>query len=144
MAQDNVSLGGRTRISPRDFIVEEVWDSHVCEIDYSFLDRLKDRFSVRFPRRRDYLHFTLVKQNLDNIQALKYIGKRVHASLKRFGIAGMKDKWAITAQRVSLWKGNAETLAHLRPKDMFLKDFEYADERITLQLSWCLGKLSLT
>ena len=44
----------------------------------------------------------------------------------------MKDKWALTSQRVSLWRGKMNTLAHLELPDMFLKDFEFKDDRITL------------
>jgi tRNA pseudouridine13 synthase len=53
-------------------------------------------------------------------------------SLKRFGFAGMKDKRAVTAQRVSLWKGRVDALTRVRLKDIRLKDFEYAEERINL------------
>ena len=44
----------------------------------------------------------------------------------------MKDKRALSAQRVALWKVRAEALARLKLPDMVLKDFEYADERINL------------
>lgn len=126
------NLGGKIRALPRDFIVEEVWDNRVCKINYSLVNRLRDQMITKFQREKDYLHFTLVKQNWDTIRALNYIRRKLGFSLKRFGIAGMKDKRAITAQRVSLWKGKVGNMVNLKFKDIFLKDFDYADERINL------------
>jgi len=127
-----VKLEGITRSIPEDFIVEEVWPSRICGIRYSFLNRLRDRLFSAHQERKEYLHFTLVKYNWDTIRALNCIRKKIGVSLKRFGIAGMKDKRALTAQRVSLWKGRAAALARLKLPDMTLKDFAYADERINL------------
>jgi len=131
ITQNTGKLTGRIRLFPPDFIVEEIWDNHIYSIKYSRLTRLRGKF-VKFQKQREYLHFTLVKKNWETIRALNYIRKRLRVSLKRFGIAGMKDKKAITAQRVSLWKGRAENLARLELSDIYLKDFEYADERINL------------
>ncbi|UCH02130.1 MAG: tRNA pseudouridine(13) synthase TruD, partial [Candidatus Bathyarchaeota archaeon] len=104
----------------------------ICKIGYSSFNRVKDRLAAKLQTVDRYLHFTLVKENWDTIRALNYIRKKIGVSLKRFGISGMKDKQAITAQRVSLWKGNIKDMIRLKLPDIFLKDFEYADERITL------------
>ena len=125
-------LKGRTRSLPEDFIVEEVWPNQICSINYSVLNRLKDRLVIPFQKRNEYVRFTLVKYNWDTLRSLNYIRKKIGVSLKRFGIAGMKDKRALTAQRVSLWKGNPSILARLKLHDLTLKGFEYANERITL------------
>lgn len=125
-------LGGQIKTLPKDFIVEEVWDNQICKIGYSILDQLRNQVRIRLQKRKEYLHFTLVKQNWDTIRALKYIGRKIHVSLKRFGISGMKDKRAITAQRISLWRGQMETMVRLRFHDMLLKDFKYANGRINL------------
>ena len=127
-----VKLEGRIRVIPEDFFVEEIWLNRICDIDYSPLNRLRDRIFPTYQKEKEYLNFTLVKRNWDTIRALNYIRKKIHVSLKRFGISGMKDKRALTAQRVSLWKGRAEALTRLKLPDMVLKDFEYADERINL------------
>lgn len=127
-----IKLEGRIRVIPEDFIVEEIWLNRICDIGYSPLNRLRDRLFTTFQKEKEYLNFTLVKWNWDTIRALNYIRKKIHVSLKRFGIAGMKDKRALTAQRVSLWKGRAKTLTRLKLPDIVLKDFEYADERINL------------
>ena len=129
---NSVKLGGTTRTFPSDFVVEEVWDNRVCTISYSLKDRLWDQFSSKFRREKAYLHFTLIKKNWETIRALNYIRRKLGFSLKRFGISGMKDKRAITSQRVSIWKVRREIMASLKLHDMFLKGFEYADDRINL------------
>ncbi len=132
MTKNGFHLGGRIRTFPYDFIVEEIWKDRVCEIRYGLLERVKNQVLGAIQKEKDYLHFTLIKQNWDTIRALNYVGKKIHVSLKRFGISGMKDKRALTSQRVSLWKGNVGSLIRLRLNDIYLKDFEYSDERINL------------
>ncbi|KON30736.1 hypothetical protein AC480_00400 [miscellaneous Crenarchaeota group archaeon SMTZ1-55] len=132
MSDRPLTLGGRIRVFPRDFIVEEVWADRVCTIDASLASRLHDGVLVKLRREKTYLHFTLVKRDWETFRALNYLRRRLRVSLKRFGFAGMKDKRAITAQRVSLWKGRVDALTRLRLKDIRLKDFEYAEERINL------------
>jgi tRNA pseudouridine13 synthase len=132
MTGEGFYIGGIIRIFPSDFIVEEIWKNRIYKIDYSFLTKIKDHFSVRIQGKEDYLHFTLVKYNWENIRALNYIRGKIHVSLKRFGISGTKDKRALTAQRISLWRGEAGVMMNLKLPDMILKDFEYSDKRINL------------
>lgn len=132
MTINDFDLSGSIRVFPRDFVVEEVWNGSVCKIEYPLADRLRDRYLTRNQREKDYLHFTLVKEDWDTFRALNRIRRRLDVSLKRFGFSGMKDKRAVTAQRVSLWKGRRKSLVHLRLKDLLLKDFEYSDSRINL------------
>jgi len=132
MTANRFNLGGKTRLFPRDFIVQEAWNERIHTINYSLLEKLKDQIRTKIQKEKEYLHFTLVKTNWDTIRALNYIGKKLHVSLKRFGISGMKDKRAITSQRVSMWNGRIENVSNLKLKDMFLKDFKYSDERINL------------
>lgn len=132
MREPPFKLGGNLRVLPQDFIVEEVWKNYVCDVSQPLSTQIGDQWNNSLQEQKEYLHFTLIKQNWDTIRALNYIRRKVGVSLKRFGFSGMKDKHAITAQRVSLWKGRADVLAHLRLHEMFLKDFEYTDERINL------------
>jgi len=113
-------------------LFEEVWENRVCDINQPLSPHVGDSGNTPLQEPKDYLHFTLVKQNWDTIRALNYIRRKIGVSLKRFGFAGMKDKRAITAQRVSLWKGRADHLAYLKLHEMFLKEFEYSEERINL------------
>ena len=125
MEQRDFRLTGKIKSQPEDFVVEEVWRDFLCTTDHPSKVTLADDIE-------DYLHFTLVKRNWDTVKALSYIANRLRISLKRFGIAGMKDKRAITAQRVSVWRVKAGELENLVLPDMFFKDFAYSEDRINL------------
>ena len=60
MSDRPLNLGGRTRVLPSDFIVEEVWANRVCTIDASLVSRLRDGVLVKFRREKACVH----KQNV--------------------------------------------------------------------------------
>jgi tRNA pseudouridine13 synthase len=126
------NLGGDIKVNPEDFIVEETWANRTCTVTHSALNRLRDAVVARTRRPGDYLHFTMVKKNWTTVKALRHLKRRLGVSLKRFGTSGMKDKRAVSAQRVSMWRGEAARLARIAIPDIRLKDFAYADERINL------------
>jgi tRNA(Glu) U13 pseudouridine synthase TruD len=132
MSEPPSKLGGILRVLPEDFIVEEVLETRVCDISPPLSPHGDELGNEALREPKEYLHFTLVKKNWDTIRALNYVRRKVGVSLKRFGFSGMKDKRAVTAQRVSLWHGRADVLARLKLHEILLKEFEYADERINL------------
>lgn len=128
----DMCLHGKIKLYPEDFLVEEVWNNRVYIADISFLYNLRNRFNTLLKKKQDYLHFTLVKRDWTTIKAIRHIAKRLHVSLKRFGYSGMKDKNAITAQRISAWKIDGKRLLNLKIKDLWIKDIEYSNNRINL------------
>jgi tRNA pseudouridine13 synthase len=135
MMSQSFFLGGNIRSIPLDFIVEEVWPQQTYSIRYSPFNKLQDLITRKWRGEKEYLHFTLVKTDWDTMRALRRIGKALHVSIKRFGIAGMKDKKAVSAQRVSMWHGRADQISQLRLKDLIIKDLLYAPDRITLGMA---------
>ena len=87
-------IGGRLRKTPEDFIVQEIGlDGSIApleSLEKEYADQ-PGKFTV----------FFLVKRNIDSIQAIRHLSKSVGASYKRFSYAGMKDRRAVTSQRVS-------------------------------------------
>ncbi len=126
-------IGGVIKRKPEDFIVEEIIYGRVWKIHRNLLSFLNDLLP-KSPKQ--HLHFTLVKKNWNTYDAIKEIGRAIHASPSRFGFAGMKDRDAITAQRISLFNGRIEELRKVKIKDIILKDFEYSDRRIYLGDHW--------
>ena len=125
-----LNLGGEIKKYPEDFIVEEITPSKkICSIKYNFIEILKDTIPKK---RKEHLHFTLVKRNWTTLRAISEISKKLRISRKRFGFAGTKDKKAITAQRVSVWNVSIEQLKKVKIKDILIKEFEYSDKRIRL------------
>lgn len=85
-----------------------------------------------------YVQFHLYKENKDTQDALMVLGKMLRMQPKSFGIAGTKDKRAITTQRVTAFKQPASKLAALNKRLYGIKvgDFCYVDRALVLgQLS---------
>ncbi|MFX1319550.1 MAG: tRNA pseudouridine(13) synthase TruD [Promethearchaeota archaeon] len=87
-------IGGRLRKTPEDFVVQEIGlDDSIAPLepsDQEFVDQL-GKFTA----------FFLVKRNLDSIQAIRRLSRSMGVSYKRFSYAGIKDRRAVTSQRVS-------------------------------------------
>lgn len=57
----------------------------------------------RVKRTNDYLHFKLLKSNIDTMSALFRLSKIIGCNQKLLSVAGLKDKRGITTQKVSLY-----------------------------------------
>ena len=133
MINPRFSLGGRTKVFPEDFVVDEIWKESVFTTDLPDQGSAGDAPPSKQPGTvGEYLHFTLVKKDWTTVKLLQVMSDRLHVSLKRFGFSGMKDKRALTAQRISVWHLKADRLGRLRVKDAWVKDLGYSNERITL------------
>ena len=65
----------------------------------------------RKPRDKNepqFLKVALYKSNMETMQAVHYIAKRLRKTPKQFGIAGNKDKRGITTQWVTIQRCDAE------------------------------------
>ncbi len=93
---DSKGVGGKIKQIPEDFIVGEIIE------DQQVLDPREDQFKL--PGRTGlFLHFVLIKRNLDTSNALDWVSKLWRIQRDNINVAGLKDKRAITAQRVSVW-----------------------------------------
>ncbi len=89
-------VDGRIKQLPEDFIVSE-------KIDDEHILNPRDE-SYNLPGKKGlFLHFVLVKNNIDTSVALDWIANLWKVNRNDLSIAGTKDKRAFTAQRVSLW-----------------------------------------
>ena len=120
-------IGGRLRQRISDFIVEEIPPQN---LEHEKLEqKLKEK---KFAPHYKHIIFWLEKFNWDTHQALQAIAKKLHVSPSRFGIAGTKDKRAVTKQRVSAWEISPEQLDKIKIRDIKLYGFEPADKKIQL------------
>ncbi|XP_039833701.1 multisubstrate pseudouridine synthase 7-like isoform X3 [Panicum virgatum] len=81
-----------------------------------------------------FLRFHLYKENRDTQEALGVIGKMLGVQPRSFGVAGTKDKRAVTTQQVTLFKVHASRLAALNNKLIGIRvgDFSYVNEGLVL------------
>ena len=113
-ASDTEGIGGRLRMDPEDFIVEEI--------------PLGKKGGTSGP----YLICRLTKTNWELQHAIKEIAKRLGISHRRIGWAGTKDRNAITRQLISLYNITAEQVAGVHLKDIILEPLLNSNEGLSL------------
>lgn len=98
----SAGLGGVLRKEPSDFAVYEISD---------------------FKENADgkYLIAELRKTNWDTHHFLKTFSKNLGISHKRIGLAGTKDKRAVTTQKMSIYDTEAADVEKIRMKDIEIK-----------------------
>jgi len=57
-----------------------------------------------------HVMFTMMKENIESMSAVSQLSKLIHKAPKNVQIAGNKDKWGITTQRVSVSYGNTTNI----------------------------------
>ncbi|MFH1224559.1 MAG: tRNA pseudouridine(13) synthase TruD [Candidatus Diapherotrites archaeon] len=133
-------IGGTIKRRISDFRVREITpQGEVCGIK-CFSDSDKIECEVRWPEQPggmprgqgEQLILTMEKFNLDVNDAIRTITRVLRTSKKRLGYAGMKDKRAITSQKISLWKPDYELVKSFKSRYICLRDPEWKDERIEI------------
>ncbi|MEM5804547.1 MAG: tRNA pseudouridine(13) synthase TruD [Candidatus Aenigmatarchaeota archaeon] len=103
-------IGGRLRQRIEDFRVEEI--------------------PKPLPEGEEFTIAWMEKFNWDTNSAVRAIAKRLHISSKRIGVAGTKDKRAVTKQRISFWNVPKERIENLKIRGIKLSDFGKSGRRI--------------
>lgn len=95
-------IGGRLKKTPEDFVVQEIGlDGSIAPLEPT---------TEEYPDQAGkFAVFYLVKRNLDSIQAIRRLSRSMGVSYKRFSYAGIKDRRAVTSQRVS-FRGSPQEL----------------------------------
>ncbi len=84
------------------------------------------------PEGKDQLILVMEKFNLDTNDALRRISRQLRTSGKRIGYAGLKDRRAITAQRISIWRPDVELLKKKPSLYVGLRDPQWSSERVEI------------
>jgi len=78
----------------------------------------RPRLHPQLTVRRPHTVFHLEKYDWDTLKAVRRIARALHRPHRHFGIAGMKDKRAVTAQRVSARGVPPDSLLRVRVRDL--------------------------
>uniref|UniRef100_A0A1I7XSY4 TRUD domain-containing protein n=1 Tax=Heterorhabditis bacteriophora TaxID=37862 RepID=A0A1I7XSY4_HETBA len=111
---------------------------NLFEISYCGVNskcRKRKRWSTQNP---DNCHFTMAKENKDTSYALGVIAKFLNIPVTYFRTHGIKDRRAVTAQRVSCNRIEKERIMSLnsRLRDILVYDFVYKDEEVKIGGHW--------
>jgi tRNA pseudouridine13 synthase len=113
-ASDTEGIGGKLRVDPEDFLVEEI--------------PLIKKGDTSGP----FLICRLTKTNWELGHAIKEIAKRLGISHRRIGWAGTKDRNAITRQWISLYNVTADQVAGIHLADIILEPLGHANQALSL------------
>ncbi len=85
-------------------------------------------------RGGDYLHFSLFKENKDTMEVISFLARQLKTNAKSFQFAGTKDRRAVTVQRVSAYRLEAERVAGINRslRGSQIGDFEYQTHGLEL------------
>ena len=85
-------------------------------------------------RGGEYLHFSLYKENKDTMEVISFMSKQLKSQARTFQFAGTKDRRAVTVQRVSAHRFEAERLAGMNRmlRNAAVGDFEYQHSGLEL------------
>ncbi len=110
----NYRCEGRIKERPEDFIVEEEGILGKAEVKILFR-----RKADLVPRGSgEYLYVVLEKRDWDLNDVLREISRRLRIGRDRISFAGTKDKYAVTAQWISLWRVRWKDLREVRIQDV--------------------------
>ena len=115
------NLKGKLFEREEDFKVQEI------EEDGTVLNLEREEKREVTEEKKDYLLFTLVKRGISTPEAIKLIARTLHISFKRIAYNGNKDKRALTSQRISIFKFDAENLS-IDSERMFFRDLTYSND----------------
>lgn len=110
---------GFLKLRPEDFIVEEIG----LEQDQTDILHKNTSFEESFLKTNETVYATLVKCGLSTVEIVQAISKKIETDPKNIGFAGIKDKNAITSQRISIRKTSLSNIKNLASPYYFLKDF---------------------
>lgn len=103
LTSDEPSMGGRLRVRPEDFVVEEV--------------------PAYLPAGEgDHLFVLFEKRGVTTKDAIARIAKELRCNTRECGWAGLKDKHGVTVQWASFFKGDAERAMSLSLDGITIRD----------------------
>jgi tRNA pseudouridine13 synthase len=114
-------IRGIIKYQPEDFVVEEMPKRHeILEINrkYEFNPDTEGKF----------LHCVLIKKGVDTFEAVELIRKKLKLKENAITFAGLKDKYALTSQLISIYHGRPEKIKLLSFKDMEVRPLKYGNK----------------
>lgn len=110
---------GHIKLFPEDFIVEEVGkDKTLHTVD----DLDASGFHAAPGEDARTVWVDAVKMGIDTIEVVNELSRRLGIEKKQIGFAGIKDKYALTSQPLSIRGSNGESCRSIRASNFFLKN----------------------
>jgi len=131
-------IGGQIKRRYTDFVVEEVReDGRVCTVKRFNEEGTHLEERIKVPKQTEgveQLHLDLEKINKDMNFTIRQLARYLQCSNRRISYAGMKDKRAVTCQRISIFQPNVERLEAFGSRGIQLRNPGWEKERLELGL----------
>ncbi len=127
-------IGGRIKEIADDFIVEEIGVDYKTQVKYLPDKRVYvewDKFFLENPEKK-ILHVDFEKKGLSTTAAINQLSRFLRISKKKIGYAGLKDKRAITCQRISISDVPKERISKFYYKNIKIYNPAYKEKEITI------------
>jgi tRNA pseudouridine13 synthase len=105
------------------------------QLAHSFNKRQKLGLDSRGAKKREapFVKFLMMKKGFDTMKALKILAKCSGVKEKSFGIAGIKDKCAVTTQNVTVFANYLEKLQSCKPPaGISIGNFQFTDQALKI------------
>ena len=128
-------LNGLVKQRYTDFVVEEVLaDGTICKVErFTKPFEEQQRETIVIPEKNgEHLLLNLEKINTDTNFAIARITRGIGVSKSRIGYAGLKDKRAVTCQRISIFDPDVKRVERFGMRGIELRNPGWSDKRIEL------------
>ncbi|MFX1553337.1 MAG: tRNA pseudouridine(13) synthase TruD [Promethearchaeota archaeon] len=125
-------IGGEYKKNFKDFIVREITNNgKIIDIkeDYKthpFSEELKDKYTT----------FNLIKINKDTFEAIRQISKALKIPYSSINYSGLKDKFSISAQKISIKGDYIKKLKNLKLRDIYIRNIYPTKKSVKLGSHW--------
>jgi len=124
-ATEMLGIGGKIRVIPEDFKVEEILtDGSEARLQPGTAE------PPRISKWGRFLLCVLTKKNEDNLIAVRRIAQSLRINPDRVRIAGIKDARALTAQHVTVAAVAPEKVSKLDLRGITIKPIRFVDEEL--------------
>lgn len=128
-------IGGRIKQFCEDFIVEEIGYTYSTNLTYLPDKKVSEiNWKEVFEKKKDndQLLVDMEKFNLSTTTAINEMSRFLRTSKKRFGYAGLKDKRAMTVQRISIYEPSEERLSKFYFKNIKIYNPSWSKNRVDI------------
>ena len=132
-------IGGSIKSRFEDFIVEEIFpDMSLLEVDRTLLDTISpiDQTVDGDPTRARFIHLAVQKMGFNTMDVASLLGSLLRLPRHLVSYAGLKDKRAVTIQRMSIPKNALAELRELELSRIWIRKLEYARHQVQIGELW--------
>ncbi|MGY5860562.1 MAG: tRNA pseudouridine(13) synthase TruD [Candidatus Thorarchaeota archaeon] len=128
---DSEGIGGKLKTRFEDFLVEEITTDNEILTYKEWLNRPPGEPTLQ-GKKKKFVNFTVQKMGLSTMDVSSIIASSLRLPRNLVGYAGLKDKRAVTVQRMSAPIRAASGLGALELSNIDIRDIEYSKQLIQI------------